>query len=66
MGRNMPNDLAARTRAEMACLEAEIDGQKRLLIDCEKVDLWAVDVKLRSLGVRLKELHETLLKPVPD
>lgn len=66
MGRNMVNDLAKRIRAEIASVETELNGQKQLLKDYEKVDLWEVEVKLRSLQIRLDELHANLLKCVPD
>ncbi len=61
----MANDLAARIKAEISLVEAEMEGQKYLLKDCENVDLWDVQVKLRSLRIRLDELNENLLKCTP-
>ena len=61
----MANDLAARIKAEISLVEAEMEGQKHLLKDCENVDLWDVEVKLRSLRIRLDELNENLLKCTP-
>lgn len=66
MGRNMANELAARIRSEIASVESEMAGQKQLLKDCENVDRWDVEVKLRSLRTRLDELHANLLKCFPD
>lgn len=66
MGRNMANDLAARIQAEISSVESEMDGQKKLLKDCENVDRWDLEVKLRSLRIRLDELNENLSKCSPE
>lgn len=41
-------------------------GPKQLLKDCEKVDRWDLEVKLRSLRIRLDELHANLLRCLPN
>ena len=58
----MANDVAARIRAEIASVESEMDGEKKLLKDYENLDRWDVEVKLRSLRIRLDELKANLLK----
>ena len=61
----MVNDLVTRIKAEIASVETEMEGQKHLLKDCENVDLWDEEVKLRSLRIRLDELNANLLKCAP-
>jgi phage shock protein A len=62
----MANDLADRILTEIASVESEMEDQRqRLLKGSESLDRWDVEVKLRSLRIRLDELNANLLKCAP-
>ena len=59
-GWSMGNELKQAIRAEIERVEAELDKQKAALKHCEQSEHWDIEVRMRSLRIRVDELYQNL------